>query len=115
MNNNYTLILIKIQTKLKFNLFKSSIFSIYWKFAGRKSSTPEAPDKKLRMKDRKSSRSLLNNKSPKKSVSKPALKVDQEDEEDIYGGLDASKSVIIHGIESDWIEEEMSDDDDFRL
>ena len=57
----------------------------------------------------------MTNKSPKKSLSKPTPKNDQEDEEDVYGGLNASLSVIIHGIESDWIEEEMSDDDDFRF
>ena len=33
---------------------------------------------------------------------------------DIYGGLDASLTLIIHGLESDWIEEEMADDDDFK-
>ena len=32
----------------------------------------------------------------------------------MYGGLDASLSLMMHGVETDWIEEEMSDDDDFR-
>ena len=32
----------------------------------------------------------------------------------VYGGLDASLSLMMHGVETDWIEEEMSDDDDFR-
>ena len=36
------------------------------------------------------------------------------DTEMIYGGLDASLTLLIHGIESDWIEEEMADDDDFK-
>ena len=54
-------------------------------------------------------------KSPKKSVTKPSQSTEEEEEEDIYGGLNASLTVIVHGIESDWIEEEMSDDDDFRL
>ena len=35
-------------------------------------------------------------------------------EEDVYDGLDASLTVLIHGLESDWIEEEMTDDDDFK-
>ena len=35
-------------------------------------------------------------------------------EEDVYGGLDGSLTVLIHGLESDWIEEEMTDDDDFK-
>ena len=26
-----------------------------------------------------------------------------------------SRTLLIHGLESDWIEEEMADDDDFRL
>ena len=86
-------------------------------FLGRNSSTPEASEQnqKPQVKERKISKSSLLSKSPKKSVSKPVHNIDQEDEEDVYGGLDASKSVIIHGIESDWIEEEMSDDDDFRF
>ena len=33
---------------------------------------------------------------------------------DIYEGLDASLTLILHGLESDWIEEEMADDDDFK-
>ena len=41
-------------------------------------------------------------------------KVDPDLEEDVYGGLDASVTLLIHGLESDWIEEEMSDDDDFK-
>ena len=35
-------------------------------------------------------------------------------EEDVYEGLDASVTLLIHGLESDWIEQEMSDDDDFK-
>ena len=41
-------------------------------------------------------------------------KVDPALEEDVYDGLDASVTLLIHGLESDWIEEEMSDDDDFK-
>ena len=37
-----------------------------------------------------------------------------KDTEDIYGGLDASLTLLVHGLESDWIEEEMADDDDFK-
>ena len=84
-------------------------------FLGRNSSTPEASEQKPLIKERNISRSSLLSKSPKKSASKPPHNTDQEDEEDVYGGLDASLTVAIHGIESDWIEEEMSDDDDFRL
>ena len=35
-------------------------------------------------------------------------------ERDIYGDLDASLTLLLHGLESDWIEEEMADDDDFK-
>ena len=41
-------------------------------------------------------------------------KVDPALEEDVYDGLDASVTLLIHGLESDWIEEEMTDDDDFK-
>ena len=41
-------------------------------------------------------------------------KVDPALDEDVYDGLDASVTLLIHGLESDWIEEEMSDDDDFK-
>ena len=82
---------------------------------GRKSSTPEVPDNKLMVKERKVPRSSQMNRSLKKSLSKPAQVKDQDDEEDVYGGLNASLTVIMHGIESDWIEEEMSDDDEFRF
>ena len=37
-----------------------------------------------------------------------------KDTEDIYGGLDAYLTLLVHGLESDWIEEEMADDDDFK-
>ena len=39
---------------------------------------------------------------------------DKDDDKDVYGGLNASLTVIMHGIESNWIEEGRSDDDDFR-
>ena len=54
-------------------------------------------------------------RSQKKSHSKPVKNNDKEKEEDVFGALDSSFSAIIHGIESDWIEEEMADDDDFRF
>ena len=37
-----------------------------------------------------------------------------KDTENIYGGLEASQTLLLHGLESDWIEEEMADDDDFK-
>ena len=37
-----------------------------------------------------------------------------KDTEDIYEGLEASLTLLLHGLESDWIEEEMADDDDFK-
>ncbi len=41
------------------------------------------------------------------------IKNDAEYKE-IYGDLDYRVTLLLHGLESDWIEEEMSDDDDFR-
>ena len=35
-------------------------------------------------------------------------------DDDIYEGLDVDPTLLLHGLESDWIEEEMSDDDDFK-
>ncbi len=32
----------------------------------------------------------------------------------MYGSLDPSLTLLMHGVETDWIEEEMADDDDFR-
>jgi hypothetical protein len=32
----------------------------------------------------------------------------------VYGSLDPSLTLLMHGVETDWIEEEMADDDDFR-
>ena len=66
----------------------------------------------------------------KTSTTKPPP-AELEDEDNIWGGLDPSKcdlskmieiisfstsyrTLLIHGLETDWIEEEMADDDDFR-
>ena len=38
-----------------------------------------------------------------------------KDEEDTYGELDASRSLLLHGLESDFIEDEMAEDKEFRL
>ena len=35
-------------------------------------------------------------------------------EDDIYDGHNVCPTLLLHGLESDWIEEEMSDDDDFK-
>ena len=39
---------------------------------------------------------------------------EEKEEHGVYGSLDADFTLLIHGLESDWIEEEMADDDDFR-
>ena len=86
------------------------------------SPRPESiPESKPRPKDRKISRTVssvsVTRSSPKKSLSRlestPSM-IDPGDDEDVFSGLDASLSLMMHGVESDWIEEEMSDDDDFR-
>ena len=97
------------------------------KKASSSSSTPlsprpeSIPESKPRPKDRKISRTVssvsVTRSSPKKSLSRlestPSM-IDPGDDEDVFSGLDASLSLMMHGVESDWIEEEMSDDDDFR-
>jgi hypothetical protein len=40
--------------------------------------------------------------------------VQVEEDSDVYGSLDPSLTLLMHGVETDWIEEEMADDDDFR-
>ena len=50
---------------------------------------------------------------PKTSTTKPPS-AEFEDDDNIWGGLDPSRTLLIHGLETDWIEEEMADDDDFR-
>ena len=37
-----------------------------------------------------------------------------DSDNNVYGDLDASKTLLLHGLESDFIEEQMSDDADFR-
>ena len=37
-----------------------------------------------------------------------------ESDADVYGELDASKTLLFHGLESDIIEEQMSEDKEFR-
>ena len=39
---------------------------------------------------------------------------DEISDKEVYGGLDASKSLLLHGLESDFIEDQMSEDRDFR-
>ena len=38
----------------------------------------------------------------------------QDSDAEIYGTLDASRTLLLHGLESDFIEEQMADDEDFR-
>jgi hypothetical protein len=40
--------------------------------------------------------------------------VQVDEDSDVYGSLDPSLTLLMHGVETDWIEEEMADDDDFR-
>lgn len=93
------------------------------KISAARTPTPEAVIP--RKADRKISRSLsrasvtssVSSRSPKKSLSRQdtmSYLDSKEDDDNIYGGLDASLSLMMHGVETDWIEEEMSDDDDFR-
>ena len=51
----------------------------------------------------------VNKKSDKESKSSAAT------DAEIYGELDPSLTLLIHGVESDFIEEQMADDEDFRF
>ena len=91
---------------------------------------PPPPEQRTRREKKVSKPKVSVTRSPKKSLSRQeSLALAEPEEEDVYSGLDASHSLIIHGkteerlsgtdtntpgIETDWIEEEMSDDDDFR-
>ena len=37
-----------------------------------------------------------------------------DSEPEVYGEMDASRTLLLHGLESDFIEEQMADDADFR-
>ena len=60
-----------------------------------------------------------NKLSKKKSVAniqeKSSKKIKDESDSEVYGNLDASKTILLHGLESDFIEEQMSEDKDFRF
>ena len=60
-----------------------------------------------------------NKLSKKKSVGniqeKSGKKTKDESDSEVYGNLDASKTILLHGLESDFIEEQMSEDKEFRL
>ena len=51
----------------------------------------------------------LNKKTEKASDSKTVS------DADVYGTLDASRTLLLHGLESDFIEEQMADDEVFRF
>ena len=46
---------------------------------------------------------------------KSSKKIKDESDSEVYGNLDASKTILLHGLESDFIEEQMSEDKDFRF
>ena len=75
-------------------------------------SRPEkAPADKPNRKTRSQSR-RLNKKD--KSADPSLLDQPADGDGDVYGDLDGSKSLLLHGLPSDFIEEEMSEDRDFR-
>ena len=78
------------------------------------SQTKNVPEQKKS----RSSRTATLSRSPKKSLQRQdTVTINSssvQDDEDVFQGLDASLSLMMHGVESDWIEEEMADDDDFR-
>ena len=71
--------------------------------------SPSSPGRPL--KAERASRTL----KKKDKSSEPSEMNQTETDLDIYGDLDASKSLLLHGLQSDFIEEEMSDDKEFRF
>ena len=71
--------------------------------------SPSSPGRPL--KTERASRTL----KKKDKSSEPSEMNQTETDLDIYGDLDASKSLLLHGLQSDFIEEEMSDDKEFRF
>ena len=67
------------------------------------------------MKTERISRTLKTLKKKDKSAEPSENQSQTETDLDIYGDLDASKSLLLHGLQSDFIEEEMSDDKEFRF
>ena len=64
-----------------------------------------------------SERSPVKSPTRRKSIRNSNESVLQDDDTDsnVYGGLDASTSLLLHGLESDFIEDQMSEDRDFRF
>ena len=101
-----------IVIKTQMFLLKES-YSLSAKVNNGKSPTKSSPRKKsipaedpVEPKQRGRILSIINNWKSRASQ-EPESKSDPVLEEDVYGGLDASLTVLIHGLESDWIEEEM--------
>ena len=66
-------------------------------------------DKKIAKLPRVASLSKDSQKKIEKSTNSKA-----ESDADIYGKFDASRTLLVHGLESDFIEEQMADDEVFR-
>ena len=68
--------------------------------------------RKTKVVKKKNSRNFGKDKREAGIVSASSPKDDSDN--NVYGDLDASKTLLLHGLESDFIEEQMSDDADFR-
>ena len=68
--------------------------------------------RKTKVVKKKNSRSLVRDKREAVSVTASSSKDDSDN--NVYGELDASKTLLLHGLESDFIEEQMAEDADFR-
>ena len=58
---------------------------------------------------------LFKKKSVGNIQEKSSKKLKDESDSEVYGNLDASKTILLHGLESDFIEEQMSEDKEFRF
>ena len=70
--------------------------------------------RKTKVVKKKNSRSLGKDKREAGSVTATASSSKDDSDNNVYGDLDASKTLLLHGLESDFIEEQMAEDADFR-
>ena len=71
--------------------------------------------RKTKVVKKKNSRSLGKDKREAGSVTATSASSSKDDSDNnVYGDLDASKTLLLHGLESDFIEEQMAEDADFR-
>ena len=80
-----------------------------------KSVSPRKTKNKQILSERSPVKSPTRRKSNRNSKVNESVLQDDDTDSNVYGGLDASTSLLLHGLESDFIEDQMSEDRDFRF